>query len=248
MVDLHIQSGQQRTITQAELSLFWGLNTSSTDPAFFALREQGQDGQLGVLVAEATAGSLTFKPTEAPRVLWLMNASNGTDYACAWAAGLGQRGIWRGRRYATATLADTLPVGNVFHDMTTVMRDPTPILQGLDLMNAAWLVGGVEYARITYAAGVGDPDMSFAWATGGACVGNDNYAGCHGYGGVFVVNPGAPEYFYSVAAVEEATETYFLYDDLCGEDTNRSLFANYHLPLTARGIDYLRFGALMAKP
>jgi hypothetical protein len=52
-------------------------------------------------------------------------------------------------------------------------------------------------------------------------------------------------------ATEEATEAYFRFDDICGRDTSQSLFDTFASgppKLTMRGLDYLRFGALMARP
>jgi hypothetical protein len=243
--------GLPLTLTRVPVQAHWDI--SNTDLDFYALREANVGDQLGALVAVSTSqAGLSFLPATRTRVLWLMNAANGADYACAWATGLGAKGIWRNSRYASAAM-DPDAVLPAFPSMVAVMRDPAAILRAFQLMNAAWEVGGARYSSLTYGAAAA-VDVRFAWATG-TCFGLLLWGGCHDYQGHFAIN--AADWStdlddaVAVVATEEATETYFDFDDLCGRDTFHSLFDPDVRPVTqvtARGADYLRFGALMARP
>jgi hypothetical protein len=231
--------GQTLSITLDDLRNR-GIPLDSVDPTYFVLREVNQGSRLGGYVSRADVGAVYFAPTSGSRILWVMNATNHANYACAGAT---PYFLWdrldNHSRYAA--VQRLTPSNNTVAEFTVGDGDTTSIVAGLTMLNQAWLVGGVKYAELRWVGD--DPGEIFAG------LGTTKTFLSSGYHieNSYVVGPGLLPIIQSNVSVEEALEVLLTFDDLCGQNSVHSLFASPYVSsdLSPAGKDLVRFGALM---
>ncbi|MEZ5318407.1 MAG: hypothetical protein R2752_13485 [Vicinamibacterales bacterium] len=240
-IELPAFEGIPIEINPRALAAIHGLVLDNVNPDFFVVRESAADGLLGRRLVASLAGSAYMLPTEQPAALWLMNSSNGADYVCAAnTPGFLLNGPNPLPRYATARPLTTS--NNTVADFIVVDGSPSDIVLGLDWLNDAWVVDGLQLAEIRWTNDPAEP----ADINGG--LGTHQVTASAGYhsGNSFVVRPGQTTLRAAGIAASEALEVLLQYDDLCGMDTNSSLLTlGVSNSLSARGKDLVRFGVLM---
>lgn len=218
-----------------------GIDLSTVDRNYFVLRAANTGSTLGAFEQLATDGTMTLVPTTNTRIIWMMNARNGADYARAYS--FFTAGFVGGTRYDR--IRRLTASNNTNRDFVVVDRDPAPIAEALALLSSTWSVAGVRLAELLW---IGDAPTGYYQAGFGSNVLSPG-AGGVGAGSIFVVSPiWAPLEARNVAT-EEAVETFMRFDDLFDKDTVVTLFGSVNgsvlLPV---GADYLRFAALIKRP
>jgi hypothetical protein len=239
-VDLTGTSGQLMRVAVEDLR-DRGIAIGTIDPTYFVLREENQGDQLGAYVSRTTGDNLAFVPTTSTRILWVMNATNGANYACAAATPLILLD-WSFNHSRYSTAQRLTPANNTVPDFAVVDGDMTSVIAGLDLLNQAWSVGGVKYAEIRWIG-----DASTAEINAGLGLNTNTPSIGYHIGNSFIVNPAYANVTRMTTSVEEALEVFLTYDDLCGKNTVLSLFqlGFSGTELSPAGRDLVRFGVLM---
>lgn len=223
-----------------------GIDITSVDSNFMVIREANQGDRLGAFIENTSSGSLSFSPSDSTRVLWVMTTSNSADYSGAWTTGLGRNSVRSLRRYSTVVRLTAQ--NNLLAQWVVQNADISMILDALQILNNSWKVAGIELASMTFIEGqTGDIKAGI-----GISQNLPGAAGVHA-GNQFMINPFYPASGNIIGrgiAVIEAVETLLSFDDILGADDPFSYFASSHRDddLAPKGKDYVRFGALMARP
>jgi hypothetical protein len=236
-----VDKGSLLSVTAADLQAK-GISTGSIDGNYLVARNPPA-GTVGDFKANTTNGQLSIPATGETMVIYGLNASNHADYGCAFATpGFGQR---LGTRYASVR---TLQPGESFPlpGVTVIDGNDSWITQGLAKINEEIDVGGVKYGSLSWVGDSPSGNLAGGFAANLHDTNGNKISGYH-QGGKFVIEKNQNEFGGIVISVEEAFEEYSGFDDLCGQDTNKSLFNTGSSQITPKGADYLRAGTLFSR-
>lgn len=212
------------------------LGVPDVDPGRIVVRERHRDGKIGKLVTFSKTGEVALKvpDRDASYDIFLVNSSNQANYDCL----------------------DDQKVKMVNHKrfVKVIRRNfgqagPDGILRDIfKQLNQALNPFGITYGGLNYDRGFTSGDMSAGYGElGEKSIRQQPWFGTHWPNG-FVINIKkiGKAYLKAVKAVgvEEAFETYFGVDDICGRESG--MMIQFDGKLTPQGKDIIAYYALIS--
>jgi hypothetical protein len=212
------------------------LGVPDVDPGRIVVRERHRDGKIGKLVTLSRTGEVALKvpDSDASYDIFLVNSSNKANYDC-----LDDKKVKmvNNKRFVKVVRRDFGQVGS-----DGILKDV------FKQLNQALNPFGITYGGLNYDRGFTSGDMSAGYGElGEKSIRGQPWFGTHWPNG-FVINIKkiGKAYLKAVKAVglEEAFETYFGVDDICGRESGMMIQLDGRL--NSRGKDIIAYYALIS--